>query len=298
MGYLLAIIRSLSSPFTTIISKNYMSGTNGIKSNFDIRVLLVYPIATIFYLIMADFNVPLNFITFVFAIVYALVALGSDWCSMFGYNHATVLYLAVFSAAGATICSFLYELFFTDDVFSVCMILSIVARILSITIPLFFAKNERYMTFKGFLFCIFYFILSGVSPVISRIYVDTPNVVSTASFCFWVNILIMPTAFLKIFLSALRSKESGFRRLLSDAKLIKPKYYIWVAISIVTSNLMFLVNFEVVRLIGSTASSIISGSLGMIFSVLISVFIYKEGASKASLVSAVMSVVAVILSVF
>ena len=298
MGYLLVIIRTLISGGTTIIDKNYMMGTGAVKSNFDIYAIITYPLATLWYLILANFSVPLNFVTFFFSFALAFISLTVTWCSMVGYNYATITYLTVFSSAGGTVLAFLYEWIFTDDTFSLCMILSIVARMLAVFVPLIYAKKEKAMGLKGFGFCMLYFLLTGASSILMRIYVDTPNVMSTASMCFWVNIIILPVAFTKIFMSAFKDKEGGIKRLASDAKLIKPKYYVWMVVSMLIANVSNIIGYDIVKLIGGTASAVIGGSFGMIVSVAISVFVYKEHASKQAVASAVMSVVAVILSVF
>ena len=87
------------------------------------------------------------------------------------------------------------------------------------------------------------------------------------------------------------------KALWKDAKMIHPKYYLLLVVTVVFGNTLSLVGYEVVRMIGGTASSVISGSLSMIEAVLISVWIYKEGVSRQSIISAALSVVAVVLSV-
>ena len=153
------------------------------------------------------------------------------------------------------------------------------------------------MSLKGFVFCILYFLFAGFSGILTRVYVDTPGVMSTASLCFWVNVIIMPIAIAKILLKSGKGNSPGMKALWKDAKMIHPKYYLLLVVTVVFGNTLSLVGYEVVRMIGGTASSVISGSLSMIEAVLISVWIYKEGVSRQSLFSAALSVVAVVLSV-
>lgn len=292
MGYLLVAIRSVSTGVTTIFCKNYMTNTRDIKLGLDILMLISYPIALVFYFCMAGFSVPANLPTLLYAFVYAFIAIMSNNLSLNGYNYATIVYLNVFGAAGGTIMLFLYELIFTDVVFTFLGILSVIFRVLAVSIPLLYNKSERTMTKTGFLICCAYFIVLGVAEIVNRMYVNNPNVMSTASFGFWTNVFIIPIVFGNIF------RKSSVKALASDAKRVGVKNFLYVVGNATLGNLMMIVSFEVIRFLGGTRASVLYGSLSMAVTAFVSVVIYKESITRQSVISVVLSVAAVVLSVF
>ena len=292
MGYLLAVLRALITGVRTTFEKNYITNTKEVKFGLDIYMIIIYPIATFFYFLMSGCNVSLNLPTLAFSVVFALISISSNVCGMVGLNFATIVYLNVFSSAGGTVMVFIYELLFTDATFSMWSVLAVILRVFAVSIPLLFTKGEKSMTKKGFLICIIYFVIQGMAGIVSRMYVNNPHVMSTSSFFFWTNVFIMLIVFADIF------RKNDIKALVSDAKKIGLKNYFYPLLNAIVGNVAVIVSFEIVRLLGGTISSIITGSLGMITTVFVSTVIYKEGMSKQSAISILLSIAAVILSVF
>ena len=291
MGYLLSIVTSAVGSFTTMFSKAYMNGTRHIKTGLDIYMLFVYPLITVYYFILAGGNVPLNWPTFWFATVYAIIALITNSLNLVAFNHATIVYITVFGGA-AMLLPFLYELIFTDVRFSVFQYLAVGLRIVTICLPLLSAKKEESISKKGFLLCFLLFLFSGLSSIVTRMFSTHPNVMSDGSYFFWINVMILPFAFLKVF------TKTSPKQLWSDFRQVKLRYFFFVLIALVINNAITFISIELVRQITSTVYSILSGTVRILVMGFLSVVVYKEKLTYQAGISLLLSLVAMILSLF
>lgn len=289
MGYLLSIVTSAIGGFTTICTKTYMTRTRHVKSNVDLYMLFIYPLMTLYYFLLAGGEVPLNWPTLWFSVAYAVVGLLSTELNMKAYNHATIVYITVFSGA-SMILPFFYEVFFLHNDFSLYQYISVGLRILAVSVPLLFAGKEESITKKGFFLCILLFLVGGIGGVIMRMFSTHPNVTSDGSFFFWINVVTMPTAVLNIF------RKSKPAQLYADSKQIKFYYFLLMLLAAVINNGINFISVELIRQITSTVYSILTGSVRICVLAFLSVVIYKEKLTLQAAVSLLFSLGAMILS--
>lgn len=292
MGYILAVIRSLVIGMTTIFNKNYMTNTKDVKLGLDIFMIISYPIALMFYFVLSGCRIGANMPTLIFAFVYAFISIASNIVSLVGLNYATIVYMNIFSAAGSTVILFLYELLFTEDMFSTWRIMSVFMAIFAVCIPLIFNRGNGSMSKKGFVMCLAYLLISGTAGIVSRMYVSRSDVMSTSVFCFWTNVVIMPIIFTNIL------RKSSVKALAADARLVGVKNSLYVVGNAIFGNMMTIVSLEIVRLLGGTVSSILSGTLNMMSTSLVSVLVYRERVTHQTLFSIIFSIAAVVMGVF
>lgn len=288
MGYLLIMIELLIGNVGTVIRKHYIKKTAHLSTSNNIYILLAHPVAAVYFFIMAKGNVSLNTPTFFFSLLYAVCCLSSVIISFYAYQETNLVYMSVFGGAGRFIIPFFVEMFFWNEKFSVCEIISVVIRTLAIFIPLFFAKEQK----KGLKICILLFLVSAVSRILTKSYAVTPSVLSETSWFFWTNVFIIPLTFVIIL------KREGAEAIKRDVKKISPYLYIYILAGTAISNSSAVISVQVLRLLSATASSVVSAAIGMVITVLLSTLIYKEDVNKVTYISAGLSAAAGILSVF
>ena len=289
MAYLLTVLASVITGLTTVCDKTYMSRTKHVKTNVDLYLLFIYPLMTVYYFLLAGGKVPLNVPTFLFALVFSIASLSSTKLKMLAYNHATIVYIAVFSGA-SMILPFFYELFFTETSFSLWQYIAVGLRILAVCIPLLFLGEGDSITTRGIALCLLLFLASGSAGIITRMFSAHPGVMSDGSFFFWINVLILPFSVISIF------RKAGPRQLYRDFREIRFRWLLLMLVPAVINNAINFFSIELIRRVSSTVYSILSGSANILVTVFLSTVVYREKLTAKAAISLLLSLGAVILS--
>ena len=144
---------------------------------------------------------------------------------------------------------------------------------------------------KNLLVCVFLFLVSGAATILPRLYGAYPGVVSDNSFCFWTNVFILPIATFAVL------KKNSVKAVAEDIKKIPLKAYFCVFATTACSNFGSLLTLQILRMVDVSVFAVISGSVGMLETVLLSTLVYKDKFTVRSAVSVVCSIAAVILGV-
>lgn len=299
-AYILIFGMALINGFYTICHKNYTNDNINVKNSLNIYLLLAHPMAALYFLIMAGGYVPLNLPSFVFSFVYAWVCMASILFTLLAYDKINLIYISVFSGAGAMVIPLVYD-WFCGVEFSVYKYIALMLRIAAVLIPLVCNKSKN----RGLIICIILFFVGGIAGIIPKIYGAWDGVVSDESFCFWTNIIIVPITFVLIFSQVQSAKDSEgspkvkgkLSVLRDDMKKIKLSGYVFILVATLASNINSLAAIEIMRLVSPTIYAILFSSFKMLVTAAISVFIYKEGISKQSVISLILSIGAVVLGV-
>lgn len=289
MYYILAMISACASGFAPILKKNYVKNLRKVKLNGDIYLLVNITAAVVYFYFLAGGKVPLNVPTFAFSAVYAFLGFLSVIYSLIVFNHASVVYITVMTGSLATIIPFLYELIFTDIVFSTTKIISVFLRIAAISVMLVFSDDKK-ISLKGMLLCVLSGVINGLAGVVVRMYAHAPGVLSDGSFFFWTNVITLPIIFMNIL------RKTDVKELADNFKMIKPVNYVLALGGMLVNNAVTFVSIEIMRHISGTVYSVINGSITLLASTFISVAIYKEDVSAKTYISVLISIAAVVLS--
>ncbi len=289
MYYILAMISACAHGFTPILKKNYVKNLRKVKLSGDIYLLVNITAAVVYFFFLAGGKVPLNVPTFAFSAVYAFLGFLSVIYSLIVFNHASVVYITVMTGSLATIIPFLYELIFTDIVFSTTKIISVFLRIAAISVMLVFSDDKK-ISLKGMLLCVLSGTINGLAGVVVRMYASAPDVLSDGSFFFWTNIITLPIIFINIL------RKTDAKELADTFKMIKPVNYVLALGGMLVNNAVTFVSIEIIRHISGTVYNVISGSISLLAASFISVVIYKENVSLQTYISVLFSIVAVVLS--
>lgn len=270
----------------SIITRNYARKTANIPNSYNIYLLLVPPIASLFFF-SASGDVSLNLPTFLFSLVYAVLSLTSMWLGLVAFQRANLVHISVFSSAGGVIFPFLFEVLVWSEDFSGNRLLSVLLRLATVMIPLLADRKS----FQGMTVCLATFFLSGITGIVPKLYIEHPQTMDNNVFCFWTNIFILPIV------CAIILRRSSPRKLLQNIRQIHPLLYLSLLVSILLGNVGTLLSMQALHHISATLSSVISSSLNLVVITLLSVFLYRESLTKATAVSVVLSILAIILGV-
>lgn len=283
--YFYIILMTAMSGMGTVFRKNYVNNNINIKNALNIFMLLFYPMVVVVFFVMAGGIVPLNVSSFWFAFAYAWVSVASVFFGLLAYERINIVYVSVFSNAGAMVIPVIFDLF-CGERFSVCTYIAVVFRMMAIMIPLIFNKSKN----RGFIICILLFFVAGSAGIIPKLYGRWDGVVGDESFCFWTTVLIIPIVVSLIFI------QGNPKEIISDVKQIKPSGYAYIVLSMVVHCFGTLIQFAAMRTMGMTIYAVGTSSLGMVVTVLVSKLIYKEIMTKQVVISFMLSIGAIALS--
>ena len=209
--------------------------------------------------------------------------------NLIAFKYASVVYVTVITGSLFTILPFLYELIFTDTVFSTAKIVSVLCRIAAICMLL--VKNEdKKISLKGAIFTLLTGLMGGMGNVLVRMYSLAPNVTTDGSLFFWTNIVTLPIILVNIL------RKAGARELVDDFKKIKPANYALALGGMIIGNAVTFFSVEIMRHISATGYNVIGGSVSLLASAFISTVIYNEDATAKTYISVLISIAAVVLS--
>lgn len=289
MYYLMAIISACAQGITPIFKKNYVKSSRNVKLNSDIYLLVNITAATVYFFLLAGAKVPLNMSTLLFSAVYAFIGYLCVVYNLIAFKYASVVYVTVITGSLCTIMPFLYELIFTDTVFSTAKIVSVLCRLVAICMLLI--KNEdRKISLKGAVFTLLTGLTGGLGSVIVRMYSLAPDVTTDGSLFFWTNVFTLPI----IIINVLRKAKP--KELAEDFKKIKPANYALALGGMVIGNAVTFVSVEIMRHISATGYNVINGSVSLLTSAFVSTEIYNEDATAKTYISVLISIAAVVLS--
>lgn len=291
MQYLLILFIVLLNCGSLIFNRKFARDTQDIPYSYEIYSLLLFPLATVYYFVLAKGNVPLNWPTFLFSVVFAVICLGSNLFNIRALRSVNIVHITIFDGAGATILPFLFEAVLLQEAFSVYKVLAVILRLIAVSIPLLFLKQKRGGSARGIFICLMLFIIAGAANIITRLYGDHPNVYSDSSFCFWTNVFILPFALFRAL------KAANFQTIKAQSRKIPIRDYLYIILTMALTNLATLLAIDAVRQIGATLYSVLSASVQIVTYTLLSVFAYKEKLTKATVLSVIFSILAIIVGV-
>ena len=291
MHYLLILFIVFLNCGGLFFNRKFARDTQQIPHSYEIYTLLLYPLATVYYFLLAKGNVPLNWPTLLFSIVFAVICLGSNLFNIRALRSVNVVHITIFEGAGATILPFLFEAIVLRESFSVFTVLAVILRLIAVSIPLLFSKQKKESSAGGIFICVMLFVIAGSANIITKLYGDHPNVYSDSSFCFWTNVCILPIVLFR----ALRS--TSFQTLKAQCRKIPKKDYLYIILTMALSNLATLLVIEAVRQTGATLYSVLSASSQIVAYTLLSVFAYKEKLTKETLLGVIFSILAIVVGV-
>lgn len=287
MGYLLILLNNGLGCIGTICRKGFLRRSLHVRSALDIYVLLAHPIAAVYFFLMSGGKVPLNGPSAVFALVYAALCLVSVIFSMTAISRVNLVYTSVFSGAGGVVFPFLFDLLIQGQPFVLTRFLAVLVRLFAIAVPLLTNKEDR----KNLMICVMLFFITGASSLMPRLYGAYPGVVSDSSYCFWTNIFILPISVAAVL------RKNSWSNVVADMKKISAVGYTCIFVSTACANLGSLLVLQILRLVDTTVYVLVSGSVGMLITVLLSTLVYKEKFTARTAVSVACSVTALVLGV-
>ena len=142
MEYIWLVIAAALGAAQKIFQKNYSMHSGGRKSAKSIYTWITAIASTLFYAILAGFNLRIDLVTLAYSSVYAVVCIVSIMYSTFVYTKMTLAKATLFSGCGGLIVPYIFDVCFLDGAVTLKKTAAVMLLMVIFIMPIF-DKSER-----------------------------------------------------------------------------------------------------------------------------------------------------------
>lgn len=292
MAYLSIIICVLLGAGNTLLSKKFQTSFSESLANFAKYNFLNAFCACFFLFAINLFKFEVNLTTFLYSLIYALVVICSLTLNFFAYKFVSVSLVSILSTSGSIILPSLFAIFYIGDEPTATIIISIVLMLIATIIPYLGTKQK--FSKATIPVCLAFFIISGTSPIILKLFTLSPTATDSGSLFILTNAVIVVASALTCALLTLLKKSTV-------KELVQP-FPIKTTLNVVSrtaiSNLTSVLSVFAISLMSLPVYSVTSSSIGMFSAFLLSLFVFKEKFSIVQAISLFLAISALIVSIF
>lgn len=288
MAYFLLILIPLITAFMRIFQKNFKQTSQNVEQASNIYIIITCTVAILFFFLLAGGKIKPNVPTLIYALVLAVLAIGSNIMTLFALDKTAIVNITVFSGAGSIVIPFFYGVIFLNEKVGVFKIISLVLLIIVILLPFLTPDVPNKKTeLKGYIYCVILFFISGPVTVLYKVYALEPNVLNTNVLCFWGNVFMLP-------FMLFNALKGNIYQLIDDIKIMSPKSYALAVITVIFSNLTTLLGIFILKEVNITVYTLLNSPLSLVFTAALSRIIFSEKITKQTALSIVLSIAAIV----
>ena len=292
MAYLSIVACVILGAFYTLLSKKFQTSFSESLLNF-VKYNLLNAFCACFFLFAINlFRIDVNLTTFLYALVYALVVICILTLNFFAYKFVSVSLVSLLSTSGAIILPTLFTVFYLDYKPSITIIISVILMIIATVIPYIGTKQK--FSKATIPVCLAFFVISGANSIVLKLFTLEKTATDSVSLFILTNAIIVAIALLLLGFFALLRRNSL-------KELIHP-FPLKTTLNVVTrtaiSNLSSVLSAFAIALMSLPVYSVTTSSIGMFSAFILSLFIFKEKFSIAQTISLLITICALIISIF
>jgi len=287
--YLLFVLLALMSATAKMLQKQFTNLSRNVEQAKNVYMLVVSLIAMVFFASMAGWDLRINGLTFVYAVLLAVLSILANLMLLKAMDYADIVTISVYASAGAIVIPFLFGVLFFKEEVSICKIISFFLLLLIVILPLLKREGKERMNFFGYFYSMMLFLEAGGSVMLIKFYSRAESVMNNNVLCFWANVLMLPF----VLVMALKTERHS---LLYSIKQLSRSTYAVAALSVVVSNASTLLSMYVVGKINLTVYTLLQNPLSLILTALCSWLFFKEKINRQVAFNIVVSMIALLLN--
>ncbi|MBE6548943.1 MAG: hypothetical protein E7670_00780 [Ruminococcaceae bacterium] len=297
--FLITAVVSLGSKAFLKLCSNIL--TQNSVAKYSLILIINSFVACLFFGIFGSFKIAVNRATFLYSVIYAVIAAVSIISGVVVYRYASISNVNVVSSSCGMICTAIVGwIFFTEKVDRLNIIRLIIMLVAIVFV--FFDQKKKESAIKptmerkkGDLFSLAIIITiitvcGCANTVVLKAFAMSKKVTDENSFFFLTNVFLLIVA-LTIFMAECIQKKGEFK---NSAELLHPKKLIAIGGNTVCSNISSLVSVLIVAQLDVSIYSPISSALGIIVG-LVGSLIFRERLGVFAYIAAAVACVAVVI---
>lgn len=266
--YLLFGISSICTALISVLRKKFEQGLTMDIPHFIMYNFINSIFGAIAFFIFIGGQLEMNMITMVYSVIFAFIIYTSLIFNIFALNCAPVVIVSMITTAGSIIISSLFGIIFLNEQLTLRLALSLVFMLTAVILPYSGVSGFK-LNFKKSIILLLWFLISGLSVIILKVYTKTPDVCDSNQFFFMSNfLLIIGSGLALIFIKK--------RNNISVLKLFTIKQTANIGATTILSNIIEILQIMILTVMNISAYTVMSSSLALILSALLSKFYFKE----------------------
>lgn len=199
IGIIFILLFVLASGGQMCFNKFYQQNIKNTLVSHYIYLLVMSFLAAICYYILADFNLQIDTMSFICALMACLVIVACQILTLICMANVNLTMVTVSTNAGNLLWPTLFGMIFLNEKISTTTIIGIVFILLAFFVPFIFNYNEiknDKTTKIGYIICILLFLVSGHVNSINKLFTLSNSSTSNSSYLSWINIIMFPLVLL------------------------------------------------------------------------------------------------------
>ena len=199
IGIIFILLFVLASGGQMCFNKFYQQNVENTLVSHYIYLLVMSFLAAICYYILAGFNLQIDTMSFIYALIACLVIVACQILTLICMANVNLTMVTVSTNAGNLLWPTLFGMIFLNEKISTTTIIGIIFILLAFFVPFIFNYNEiknDKTTKIGYIICILLFLVSGHVNSINKLFTLSNSFTSNSSYLSWINIIMFPLVLL------------------------------------------------------------------------------------------------------
>ena len=297
--FLISAVVGLGSKAFSKLCSNTLNQTSVAK--FSLVLVINSFVACVFFGISGGLNIAVNGVTFLYSVIYAVIAAVSIISNVIVYRYASISNVNIVSSSCGMVCTAIVGwMLFSEkvDILNVIRLVIMLVAILFVyfdqkknrTSPKPTVKRKKGNNFSLILTIAVITVCGCANTVVLKAFAISERVTDENSFFFFTNIILLIVALI-VFIVACLSKKGEFKE---SVELLYPKRLIAIGGNTVCSNISTIISVMIVARLDVSIYSPISSALGIITG-LVGSLMFREKLGVFAYIAAAFACVAVII---
>ena len=279
----------MSAALSNAFIKLYRRRINDPEVKDNLYYIFMIGVALAFFGITTKFDLRVNWLTLLFAAIYAVIVYISATFNMNAIEHAELVTVSIFSNSGTILWSALWGTVFFKEELTLYRILGLVAILAAIALPYLTEKKKGKGSLKGLFFCFGIFIINGLSQLVLKIYSLNESVMAEGVFLFYTNVLLIP------FILLIIAKKSSIKKVFKSIAVVDKKSLLFVSLGMVFSAIISVVGIFLIRTVDLVVYTVAEKALATIATAAVSAIFFREKFTLAKIISFLFLICAIVL---
>ena len=257
------------------------------QAAYSFYALITGVVSSVVYYVMTGCNLIINPRLIVFSLLFSVVCRISYVVTFQSLEHNGVFLYDLFMRVGSIIPPMIISALVLNENQSMGTLLGGILVILAALLP---GMEFRKFSKKGIVAALNTILIATLTVMATKLLVLAEGSDAVLSYTFFTNVFISITSVFSFGKNCLKSEGLSIRR------VFRKEHYFMIFVVILASNLVGYFAAILIAEVGVIAQTIISNSLGMLVTILVSLY-FKEKLSIKHYISAVLSVISTILPI-
>ena len=288
LSYILTAIIALLNGTTSLSEKAWQRKTMGLSNNTGLFLIIMSACSMLIFSIMAGFDLRVNAVTIIYALLYAADALMSISLTFIAISRMNLITYSVFSSC-KTVLVWVFGILFMKESADISSVISALLFTASVLLPLVYVRGGK-TKLSGYFIGLASTFVGAFGILLLKFYAKSPQKSADSVLCFYTNLFMLLFMVLFMLLSPKnRPKLKDF----SGVKYV----FLLIPLCTVASNVASVLQLSIMKTMPVSHFSVLIAALNCIVVFINSKVIFRETCRMLEVCCLILSTAAVIISV-